>query len=318
MPAVSVIIPVYNVQKYLNRCLDSVLFQRFQDIEIICVNDGSTDECERILTTYAKEYKHIKVISGENRGLSGARNIGLAQATGECVFFLDADDAIHPDCLNILWTVLNDSGADMVHCQFEKSDGLSRRYQDIETDKITYRLIPSYCFSGKKNMGFNVWSNLYKRSLLEGIQFIDGIHFEDVPFLLTVLSRRPKIASVDEKLYFYTINENSISHEQANPKQIRDYHTGLNYIYHIYNQAGLLAELNRLKRTFIPVILKQQLGRCQRADTAIQSDMYRAFATELKDLKAKGLLGWQGHKLHRYFTYRRLIMPEERKNHTSV
>ncbi|MBO7258226.1 MAG: glycosyltransferase family 2 protein, partial [Alphaproteobacteria bacterium] len=69
MPAISVIIPVYNVQKYLNRCLDSVLFQRFQDIEIICINDGSTDDCEDILATYTKEHKRIKVISAENRGL---------------------------------------------------------------------------------------------------------------------------------------------------------------------------------------------------------------------------------------------------------
>ncbi len=307
MPRVSVIIPVYNVEKYLNRCLDSVLFQRFQDIEIICINDGSTDDSGAILKAYAKEDKRVTVICGENRGLSAARNIGLAQAVGETIFFLDADDAIHPDCLDILWTVLNDSGADMVHCQFEKSDGLSRRYQDIETDKIKYRLISSYCFSGKKNMGFNVWSNLYKRSLLEGIQFIDGIHFEDVPFLLSVLARHPKIATVDEKLYFYTINENSISHKRANPKQIKDYHTGLQHIYHVYSQADLSMELNRLKRTFIPVILKQQLGRCQKSEKKIRPDMFKAFATELKDLEQKGLLGWRGHKLTRYLTYRRLI-----------
>jgi glycosyltransferase involved in cell wall biosynthesis len=307
MPAISVIIPVYNVRKYLNRCLDSVLFQRFKDIEIICIDDGSTDGCSDILKSYVQRDERIKIISTINQGLSVARNMGLSQATGESIFFLDADDAIHPACLGILWTVLNDTHADMVHCQFENSDGVSRRYQDINTHQIKYKLTQAYCFTGKRSMGFNVWSNLYKRQLLDNVEFIEGIHFEDVPFLLTVLSRHPKIAVLDEKLYFYTINENSISHKPINPKQIFDYYTGLKHIYHVYCQNNLWTELRHLKHTFIPIILKQQLNRCQRSDKKMQSDMYYAFAQELHYLKAKGLLGWRGHKIGRYLTYLKLI-----------
>ena len=307
MPAISVIIPVYNVEKYLNRCLDSVLFQRFQDIEIICIDDGSTDSCADILKSYAQKDKRIKIISTVNQGLSAARNIGLSQSTGKSIFFLDGDDALHPDCLNILWRVLNDTQADMVHCQFENSDGISKRYQDINIHKIKYKLTHSYYFSGKYGMGFNVWSNLYKRRLLDKIEFINDIHFEDVPFLLTILSRHPKIAVLDEKLYFYTINENSISHKPAHPKQIQDYHTGLKHIYYVYCRNNLWTELKQLKHTFIPIILKQQLNRCQRSDKKIQPDMYYAFAQELHYLKEKGLLGWRGHKLVRYLTYLKLI-----------
>ena len=307
MSVISVIIPVYNVEKYLNRCLDSVLCQTFQDIEIICIDDGSTDDCRQILKSYAEIDKRIRIISTVNKGLSAARNIGLEKATGQSIFFVDADDAIHPDCLSILWRVLNDSKADMAHCRFKKSNGISRLYHDIDSKKIQYRLALSYSFSGKYNIGFNVWSNLYKRSLLDGIKFIEGIHFEDVPFLLTVLASHPKIALLDEKLYFYTINENSISHKPSNPKQIHDYHTGLKHIYDIYSKNNLWIELKYLKRTFIPVVLKQQLGRCRRSEKKIQPDMYRTFANELKDLYAKGLLGWRGHKISRYLTYRRLI-----------
>ena len=307
MPAISVIIPVYNVRTYLNRCLDSVLFQRLNDIEIICVDDGSTDGCDEILKSYAQKDKRIRVISTINQGLSAARNIGLSKATGNSIFFLDGDDALHPDCLAILWTILNETQADMVHCQFENSDGVSRRYHDINTQHIKYKLTHSYCFIGKRSMGFNVWSNLYKRSLLEGIKFIEGIYFEDVPFLLTVLARHPKIVVLNEKLYFYTMNVNSISHKPPHPKQILDYYVGLKHIYNVYCQHNLTKDLQYLKRTFIPVILKQQLGRCQRAEKKIQANMYHIFAQELHYLKVLGLLGWRGHKPGRYLTYLKLI-----------
>ena len=307
MTAISVIVPVYNVEKYLNRCLDSILFQRFKDIEVICINDGSTDNSDYILTRYAKKDKRIKIISQANYGLSSARNIGLSYASGESIFFLDGDDAIHPDCLISLWHILNDSKADFVHCQFEKSDGISRRYYDIDEKEIKYRLVSSYCFMCSKNMGFQVWSNLYRKELLEGIRFIDGIHFEDVPFLLMVLARRPKIALLNEKMYFYTFNENSISNKQAHPKQIQDYHRGLQHVYEVYSERDMLSELKCLKRTIIPTILKQQLGRCRRSEKRVRQDMYQVFAAELKDLQEKGLLEWRGHKLSRYLTYQRLI-----------
>ena len=99
MIKISVIIPVYNVERFLARTLDSVLNQTFQELEIICVNDGSPDNCASILESYAQKDKRIKVITQENQGLSVARNNGFAQATGDYIYFLDSDDVIHPRCL---------------------------------------------------------------------------------------------------------------------------------------------------------------------------------------------------------------------------
>ena len=114
MPEISIIIPVYKVEAYLRRCLDSVLAQTFQDFEVICVNDGSPDGCDKILAEYSAKYKNIQIINQENQGLSVARNNGLKQANGNYIYFLDSDDAIHPQLLETAHTYAERFSADLV------------------------------------------------------------------------------------------------------------------------------------------------------------------------------------------------------------
>ena len=136
MPKVSIIVPVYNVEKYLRQCLDSVLNQTFQEFEAICINDGSTDSCAQILDEYAKKDSRIKVITQDNKGLSEARNTGLKHVQGDYVFFLDSDDSIHPQCLDICHSFIQKDNADMVSFHF--SEQIENSLIDI--DEITYKV----------------------------------------------------------------------------------------------------------------------------------------------------------------------------------
>lgn len=121
-PKISVVIPVYNVENYLRQCLDSVINQTLDDIEIICVNDGSTDSSPDILEEYSRKDSRIRIISQENMGLSGARNTGMKYIKGEYVYFLDSDDYIELDALNQMYNISKNNSLDMLMfktCSFE-------------------------------------------------------------------------------------------------------------------------------------------------------------------------------------------------------
>ena len=118
MPKISIIIPCYNVEKYLHRCLDSVIGQTFEDFEVICVNDGSPDNSGSILEEYAAKDKRIKILTQKNQGLSMARNNGKALAQGKYIYFLDSDDFIHPQCLEIAHYIAEKYEVDLVSFDF--------------------------------------------------------------------------------------------------------------------------------------------------------------------------------------------------------
>jgi len=301
LPKISIIIPVYNVERYLARCLESVLTQTFSDFEIICVNDGSTDSSAAILDEYAKKDKRIKVITQPNQGISVARNNGLKVAQGQYIYFLDSDDCIHPQTLEIVHYFITNHDVDMVCFDFINNDAIVPAFNKLSLSDIPFEITD--CPLYVKQFKINAWTKLYKRDILQNLEFIPHICFEDYPFTLALLSKHPKTVILKEPLYFYTIDENSISHSKAKPQHIKDYHTGLNFVYETYNKPALKEEFQYVCRTYIPNLLKQQLGRCQRADKEVRPQMFQNFAEELRDLKAKGLLNHRGHKLTRYLTY---------------
>lgn len=311
MAEISVIIPVYKVEAYLSRCLDSVLTQTFQDFEVICVNDGSPDNCGNILADYAAKHAHIKIITQANQGLSMARNNGLKQATGKYIYFLDSDDAIHPQLLETVYTYAERFQADLVSFEYEENQGTPLFPKLFNVEHLDYKLSNNPVLLGstkeKYHISYNVWTKLYKKTLLDKIEFISGIHFEDFPHTFAVLAKRPKTVVLSQVLHYYTLSNDSLSRATATPQQICDYHTGIKAIYDIYKTPELAEELKFLRYSFIPNILKHQLGRCKRAHKEVQGLMYEAFAEELRDLDAKGLICWRGHKLTRYLTYKKLI-----------
>lgn len=307
MVKISVIVPVYNVEKYLKRCLESLSNQTFRDFEIIAVNDGATDSSLSILEDYAKDEKRLKIISQENQGLSGARNTGMKKAIGEYIYFLDSDDAIHPQCLEIAYNFLTKEKADLFCFNYEHSDGGDYNTNLFDVEKIDYKLVDNPLFLGIKATNFNVTMKFFHKNLIKDIEFIPYIHFEDYPFIYAVYSKQPKTILIDKKLYFYTINFASISRQTGKPKQIEDYIKGVMNVCDIYDKKEFRKEKEFMKKDFIPVILKHQIGRCRRASKENRKEMLALFANELLELKKRGWLSFKGHKLKNWITYQWLL-----------
>lgn len=311
MPEISIIIPCYNVEKYLSRCLDSVIGQSFTDFEVICVNDGSPDNSGSILEEYAAKDKRIKILTQKNQGLSMARNNGKALAQGKYIYFLDSDDFIHPQCLEITHYIAEKYEVDLVSFDFCENMNKTLWQKRYEKEKIEAHITDKPFFLGttkeKNKINYNVWTKLFRKDLLDGIDFIPKIHFEDFPHTYAVLSKSPKTAVIHVLLYFYTINQSSIAHQNGNPQQLLDYWTGIKYIDELYHKEDLRAEWEFMRATFIPNILKHQLGRCKRSPRVQKKPMYQTFAEELRDLRSRDLLHRQGHKYIRYLTYQYIM-----------
>ena len=236
MPAISVIIPIYNVEKYLRRCLDSVKNQTFQDWEAICVNDGSPDNSAAILAEYAAQDARFKIIDKKNGGLSDARNAGMAVASGDYVLYLDSDDFIHPQTMEIAYSLAVRDKSDIVSFTYDRiyrPQLMMRHMLKMDTDNVVprrmhrkYNLarIPTlitddvyeyatertHNVPGKKKKWLikhcQVWKNLYKRELIADIPFIKGILFEDFPWWSEVMLRNPRTTIAPLPLYFYIPN----------------------------------------------------------------------------------------------------------------
>ncbi|MBO5038380.1 MAG: glycosyltransferase [Alphaproteobacteria bacterium] len=312
MPLVSIIIPVYNVEKFLSFCLDSVMAQTFTDFEVLCIDDGSTDGSAKILEKYAKKDKRFKIIHQENSGVSKARNTGLREALGQYIYFLDSDDTIAPKLLETALYFMQQYQAEMVCFDFQKVMENNFPYQakEISIPEIKAKYYVNPLAECNHKFPAEVWTKLYDRHLLEKEKFIEHISFEDVPFTYSILARRPKIVMIDEKLYFYTLRHSSLSKQEGKVSHILDYHTGVKALiklFDVFNEVEKKAVLHFL----LPDLLKQQYNRCLRASDKNKNEMLEAFANELRDLDQAGLLRFRYHKFLRWFAYRRLIKKEK-------
>lgn len=324
-PEISVVIPIYKVEKYLPRCLNSLSGQTFKDFEIICVNDGSPDRCASILQTFAKKDKRIKIITQNNQDLSMARNNGLKASAGNYIFFLDSDDCIHPRLLETAHYFAKKYDADVVTFGYVKQKDkypsdfpeAQPEYLPIKNiDKISHKCTHyplKYCKnSGWYKINYNAWTKLYKRHMLDGLEFIPNICFEDYPHTLSVLMKKPLTVILRQNLYYYTENPSSISNTAFNEKHIRDYHAGLNGIFDIFSKSDK-KDFDFILREVFPTILKHQLNRILRSPKENQPALFGVFAKELADLDKKGCIRPRGHKLTRYLKYKKLI--KKVKNH---
>lgn len=219
-PLISVIIPVYNVEKYLRRCLDSVIAQTYQNLEIICVDDGSIDDSGKICDQYAVRDARIKVIHQENQGLSAARNRGLDAAEGEYIAFVDSDDYILEDMYKKMLDKLLDYSVDLCVCQwqYEFSDGrqvvkkkniappIYGRKTSLEFARFLYR--------GNYENGVVVaaWNKLYRRALLDTIHF-EGRSHEDDAFNGRIMAKNISVYVMEEQFYVYAQNGDSLTNK---------------------------------------------------------------------------------------------------------
>lgn len=226
------IIPAYNAEKYIKNCLYSVCDQsymgdKYANLEIICINDGSTDNSFEILQYLAKTDRRIQLINQENKGLSEARNIGLDKAKGEYIFFLDVDDYIHPQCFEILYNIMQESNVDVAGCNYKMTDNLFEKTGEyIYCDDFKYNILenPVKQLLNRK-IPISVWNKLYKKSAINNIRFIKGVYFEDIYFTSAVLSKQSKVAKTDLELYYYYQSPQSITRSSFCNQKIDSYVT---------------------------------------------------------------------------------------------
>lgn len=244
---ISVIVPVYKVEKYIKKCIDSITNQTYKDLEIILVDDGSPDNCPQILDEYAKCDNRIKVIHKENGGLSSARNEGMKYATGNYIAFVDSDDAIHEKKYEILHNLMKKHNADVSVCEVlkisENEDG-EIVYPMIKEENIQEKtltrdeMLKQMLVNG--DIGNFVFTKLYKRELFDGITFPDGKVYEDAATIYKVIHKANKIVYVNKKLYYYLYGRVGAITSNFTEKKILDsldaYYTQYKFLRENYEQ----------------------------------------------------------------------------------
>lgn len=233
MPKVSIIVPIYNVEKYLDRCMQSLLNQTLKDIEIILVDDGSPDDCSKMCDEYAKKDERVKVIHKKNAGLGMARNSGLDIATGEYVAFVDSDDFTDVDAYSSLYHKAKEANADVVYAGFvmQKSDKTESECFVLDKEwvgKEIQSFLKSLIFDtkpDKETIWMSVWNAIYRRDLIETnrIRFYSEreILSEDILFHTMLLPLCSKIVCIPKTFYHYCYNGTSLTHCKFNPTKIQ-------------------------------------------------------------------------------------------------
>ncbi|MCR5736906.1 MAG: glycosyltransferase [Eubacterium sp.] len=233
---ISVIIPVYKVEKYLNKCIDSILEQSLKEFEVILVDDGSPDNCPLICDEYAKKDQRIRVIHKKNGGLSDARNAGLNVAKGQYVAFVDSDDYIAPKMLEILYCNITSSCADLAICNYVKvaEKGCleeSSKYEISEKKEYNQNEFMEEILKPYGGFFVPVWNKLYKKDIFDDLRFPYGKVHEDEFVIHYIVQKCKKIICLPEKCYYYLQRETSIMGQGFSVKRM-DFGEALIERYH--------------------------------------------------------------------------------------
>ncbi|MBE5805366.1 MAG: glycosyltransferase [Clostridiales bacterium] len=249
MIKVSVVVPVYNVENYIEKCLNSLVNQTLEEIEIIIVNDGSTDNSENIIKKYSEKYfKKIKYLIKENGGLSDARNYGIKYATGEYIAFLDSDDYVSFDLYEKMYNKAIECNADYVECDF------IWKYDDRELNDI------GYVYKDKKEMMIFArvvaWNKLIKRQIVvdNKIEFPKGLRYEDIEFFYKIMPYIKSFSFVKEPLIYYSQRGDSIINTQN--ERTRDIFIVLKNVINYYKEKELYEKYkDELEYIYIRLLL---------------------------------------------------------------
>lgn len=279
MPKVSVIVPVYNTEKYLRTCLDALVHQTLEDMEIILVNDGSTDSSKEILEEYAKKDARIRLIHKKNGGQGSARNLGIQFAKGEYIGFADSDDKVKEQLFETLYQKAMETSADMVECKFtfvqEDEKGIKelpargsvREYKDAKDMFIDPQVSP--------------WNKLYRREVIQNkVTFPEGLIYEDTSFYLKAIPYIKKSAHVDQALVYYYLHQDSTINRNKNQK-VGDMLQVLEDALSFYKQKGFDKTYQQELEYFTSkILLCSHLGRIGRIkDAGLKKELYkRSFA----------------------------------------
>ena len=257
---ISIIVPVYKVEDYIHRCIDSLLTQTYMNTQIIRVDDGSPDMCGPICDEYAAADTRIQVIHKENGGLSDARNAGLLAAKGEYIAFVDSDDWVAPEYLERMYQALCEQDADICECSVQRTSGevLAVKTADkservFGTEAALAELIQDGVFRQ------HVWNKLYKRSCLANITFPVGKTNEDEFWTYRVFGNAKKIARIDDVLYFYFQRSGSIMGSQYSLRRLDALEAKQERQRYIEENCPALADLARINLLFSCIYAGQMI-----------------------------------------------------------
>lgn len=266
---ISVIVPVYKVEVYLKRCVDSIINQSYQNLEIILVDDGSPDQCPQICDEYAKKDNRIKVIHKENEGLSSARNIGINVAKGEYIGFVDSDDWIALNMYEILYKVIKYFDADIACGEMVRVSDKEYKKNNYATDDYNFEIFDANEFAEKyfritsQETVYYAWNKLYKRNVGKKIVYPQGLIAEDVEGFFYALVHSRRIVCINSVIYYYYFRRNSIASVWFTKKHmdiIKVWEHVLQ-LTHQYNKSEWIeyAELN-YSRAFLGVLLRLMIS----------------------------------------------------------
>ena len=219
---ISVIVPVYNVEEYLEECLESIKRQTYTDIEVILVNDGSTDRSKEICERYCEKDSRFKLVNQENKGLSGARNRGMLESKGEFISFVDSDDVLKEDMLDQLMKQMTSEDIDIVECWYtnEKQElelSIPKNVKTIFQGDSKEALV-SLC---KDNIvRLNAVAKLFRRQVIVNFPFLEGLFYEDVYGGIGILKHIRKMVKINYIGYYYRVRQGSIMNREFNIKNL--------------------------------------------------------------------------------------------------
>ena len=273
--AISIIVPVFNVENYLKECMDSILNQNFRDFEVICINDGSTDSSLEILKNYSKLDSRVKIISQDNQGLGAARNRGLKEANGKYILFVDSDDFLEENCLYELYQNIISNSSDMLVFKFNSYDETKNSYRpggfyfeksfgDVDFNNFTFRYedVKKHVM----NTYFSAWSKLYKKEFLDkhNLTFPEGITYEDVLFQIKTFLYAKSLSFLPKSIYNYRLsNENSLMHDS---NKVWDIIRVVESVEEFLKESGFITEFKQEFFIFNIVQLSQYISLSESND----------------------------------------------------
>ena len=225
---ISIIVPVYKVEKYLPRCIESILNQTYKDLELILIDDGSPDNCPQICDEYAKKDSRIVVLHQKNKGVSAARNAGLNLAKGEYIGFVDPDDFVVPEMYETMSGEMERQQVELAICGYDYFDengnvDIKRLYKSRENELLTQKEIMNRFSDMPPSIRHGVWNKLFKKNLLHEIRFIEGLHSSEVVFFLNeYVLRVKKAVMIHQPFYKNTVREGSATHGGLSIESLAD------------------------------------------------------------------------------------------------
>lgn len=218
---ITVVVPIYKVEQYLNRCVDSIINQTYKNLDIILVDDGSPDNCGKICDTYANDDKRVRVIHKENGGLSDARNCAIELAKGDYITFIDSDDYVSNNYVEYLYDLIKKHNSDISCCSFLPFYEVINEQQDKESFEILSSEEALEKLYYQKQLTTSAWGKLYKKKFFNEIRFPKGEICEDLDTIYRVFALSNKIVISNQKLYYYLQRPDSIINSKFSLKRMK-------------------------------------------------------------------------------------------------